>query len=90
MAADNNQNKWLYAILSIAIFFIGTVLGAIILNVVFLIIDYNYDWDNDKANSIIAIPFGLLADYLFYYILNKKWQIAIEVNDDIDDIGKSY
>jgi glycopeptide antibiotics resistance protein len=88
LAEDNNQNKWLYAILSIVIFYVGSFFGGIVLGIIFLLFDFDYDWDNDKANSIIAIPFGFLADYLFYIILKKKWQSKIEIQDEIQDIGK--
>ena len=89
LAADCNQNKWLYAVLSIIIFYIGTFIGGIVLGIFFLIIDYDYDWNNNSANSIIAIPFGFLADYLFYYMLNKKWQVDVSVEESIEDIGKT-
>jgi hypothetical protein len=88
LAEDNNQNKWLYAILSIIIFYVGSFFGGIFLGIIFLLIDFDFDWNDEKANSIIALPFGFLADYLFYIILKKKWQIKIKDIDEIQDIGK--
>ena len=89
LAEENQQNKWLFAILSIVIFYTGAFFGGIFLGIFFLMIDYDYDWNNDRTNSLIGLPFGFLADYLFYYILKKKWQVELKEEDNIENIGKN-
>ena len=89
LAEENEQNKWLYAILSIVVFYAGTFIGGIILAICLLIFGIDFDSIDDKAANIIALPFGFLADYLFYIILKKRWQVGIEVEDEIQDIGKN-
>ncbi len=88
LAEENSQNKWLYAVLGIVIYYFGVFLGGFILGFIFLIADFDFDWDNNTLNNLIAIPFGFTADYLFYSILKKRWLTKIEIKDEIQDIGK--
>ncbi len=88
LAEKNEQNKWLYAILAIVVFYAGTFIGGIILGIFLLLFGVDFDWENNQVANIIALPFGFLADYLFYIILKKRWKVSIEVEDEIQDIGK--
>jgi MFS family permease len=88
LAKKNKKGHFWYAVGGIVVYYLGTMLGGLILGIFFLLIDYNYDWDNNTmGNTLIAIPFGYLACYLYSYILKKKWEVEIKIEDSIDDIG---
>jgi len=89
LAEEFNKNKWLFAILGIAIYYFGTFVGGIVLGILDEFVGIGFDWDNNLALGIIALPFGLAAAYLFYFLLKKQWQKSIViVEDEIHDIGK--
>lgn len=89
LAEQFNQNKWLYAILGIVIYYVGTFIGGITLGILDGLIGIGFDWDNNLALGLIALPFGLVTAYLFYFLLNKQWEKSVVlVEDEIQDIGK--
>ncbi len=87
LAEKHQENKWLYAIIGIVVYYAGTGLGGLILGFVFLLTDVNFDWNNPITTTFIAIPFGLGADYLFYIVLRKMWTKKENPKDEINDIG---
>jgi uncharacterized membrane protein YfcA len=87
LAEDHQENKWLYAIIGVAVYYAGTGVGGLILGFVFLLTNINFDWDNTVLTSLIAIPFGLCADYLFYIVLRKMWSKKENAKDEINEIG---
>ncbi|MDO5969724.1 hypothetical protein Q4Q35_07880 [Flavivirga aquimarina] len=90
LSEEYSQNKWLYAILGIVIYYVGTFIVSIVLAVLieFGIIDI--DLENSFVIGLIALPFGIGAVYLFYILLEKKWKKAVVVvKDEISDIGKN-
>ena len=90
LADQFNKNKWLFAVLGIVVYYAGTFIGGIILGILDAIIGIDFDWDNNIALSLIALPFGMASAYLFYFILKKQWERSfVEFQDEIQDIGKS-
>lgn len=90
LAEEYNQNKWLFAILSIVIYYVGTAIGGAIIGVLSLVCGFTVDWDNTILMSLIAIPFGFGTCWLFYYLLKKNWESKIQIEiETIDDIGKN-
>ena len=90
LAEQYNKNKWLFAILAILIYYVGTFVGGIILGILDEFLGFGFDWDNDLALGLIALPFGLGAAWLFYFLLKKEWKKTIVVvADEIQDIGRS-
>ncbi len=90
LAEQFNKNKWLFAILGVVIYYVGTFIGGLILGVLDALIGIGFDWDNNLALGLIALPFGIASAYLFYYILKKQWEKSfVLVEDEIQDIGKS-
>ncbi len=90
LSEEYKQNKWLYAILSIVVYYVGIFSTGIILGIItaFGIIDI--DLENSLMMSLISLPFGLGAVYLFYILLEKKWKkTVVVVKDEIQDIGKN-
>ncbi|MGJ8593452.1 MAG: hypothetical protein ACSHXF_12950 [Aquaticitalea sp.] len=75
LAEEFNRNKWLFAILGIVIYYIGTFIGGIILGLLDEFVELGFNWDNNVALALVVLPFGLGATYLFYYILKRQWKI---------------
>lgn len=89
LAEEFNKNKWLFAILGIVIFYVGTFIGGILLGLLDLIFEIGFDYDNSTLLGFMALPFGIASTYLFYYLLKKQWSNSIVIiKDEIQDIGK--
>jgi hypothetical protein len=89
LAEDFNKNKWLYAILSIVLYYVAGFVFGTVLAIFDLIFEWGIDWDNSFGLNLLGIPIGLLADWGFYYLLKKRWEKTIVlVKDEIEDIGK--
>lgn len=89
LAEGFNQNKWLYAILGIVIYYVGTFVGGIILAIFDELYALGINWENNFSLGLIALPFGIITAYLFYFLLQRKWKKAVTlIKDEIHDIGK--
>lgn len=89
LAEKFKQNKWLYAILAVVIYYAAGVVYVVTLVVLDDLFGFGIDWDNAKGLEYLAIPIGLAADYGFHVLLKKKWEkTVILIKDEIQDIGK--
>ncbi|MBD0825093.1 hypothetical protein [Aestuariibaculum marinum] len=90
LAIQYNQNKWLYAVLSIVVYFVSTFIFGIVLAVLDeFVFNWYIDWDNNSFISYLGIPVGLLSLYGFYKFLESRWKKNIVIiKDEIQDIGK--
>lgn len=89
LAAKYEKNKWLFAILGVVIYYVGTFVGGLILGVLDALMELGINWDNSLLLSLIALPFGIGTCYLFYYLLKRSWSKALViVTDEINEIGK--
>ncbi|OYU82011.1 MAG: hypothetical protein CFE23_01535 [Flavobacterium sp. BFFFF1] len=82
LAEEFRQNKWLYAILGIVIYYAGTAVAGVILGLMDAFFGLDIDWDNTILMSIVALPFGIGACVLVYYLLRKKWQREYVIPED--------
>lgn len=91
LSIEHNQSKWLFAILSIVIYYAaGFVFGIIIAFLDIYVFDWGIDWENTVGANLLSIPIGLLAVWGFYVFLESKWEKSVFiVKDEIEDIGKS-
>ena len=90
LAADRNMNKWLYAFVGVGIYYLGTIIGAILISMYFEFFGNGIDLVGDKALSYVSIPFGLFAVWGLHKILDKKWtDKKTDINKEIEMIGKS-
>lgn len=88
LAEKYNQNKWLYAILGVVIYYLGQIIFGVILAIFNEFLDLGIDFDNVVIN-LLGIPIGGLACYGFYKILENNWKkIQLQPIENIDDIGK--
>lgn len=89
LSEEFNQNKWLYAILSIVVYYAAGFGFGILLGIADLVIGLNLDYDNMFGINLLSIPIGIGACYGFYYLLKRKWEKSVVlVKDEIQDIGK--
>ena len=84
----HNQNKWLYAILSIIIYYAGTfVFGIIVVLLDLYIFNWGIDWDNSMHLNLLALPIGLLVVWGVYVFLENKWEKTIVIIKDEINVG---
>ena len=90
LAEEFNQNKWVYAILSVVIYYaLGTVFVFIVALLDIMVFEWGFDWESTYGMNLLIVPFGLLAVWGFYMLLENRWKRANPViKDEIDDIGK--
>lgn len=91
LSEENNQNKWLYAILSIVIYYAaGFVFGLIIGLLDVYVFDWGLDWENNWSLNLLGLPVGLLTVWGFYVFLENNWKkTVVTITDEIDDIGRN-
>lgn len=87
LAFDYNRNKWLFAVLGIASYYVGTFLAGIILGIIALLV--NSDFPNTLPSillGLIGLPFGLLFCWIFYKILISVWEKkdAVVISETLD------
>jgi len=88
----NITNPWVYPILGIITYYVGSILfGGILIGLAIeFLSSSSIDDFSDTAFGLMGLPFGLISVYALYFILKKKWQKSfVEVRDEIQDIGKS-
>ncbi|MFV0564341.1 MAG: hypothetical protein ACK5NB_00765 [Flavobacteriaceae bacterium] len=90
LATEFNQNKWLFAILSVIIYYVaGFILGIVLFVLDVYIFNWDIDWDNNFGINLLGIPAGLLAVWGFYTILENRWKKTTTIiKDEVDNIGK--
>lgn len=87
LAQKFNQNKWLYAILGIAVFYGSQIITAVLIAIISEIFDLGIDLEGVIIN-LVGILIGGIACYLFYLLLEKVWKRdVIIIKDSIQDIG---
>lgn len=90
LAEEFEKHRWGFAILGVATYYVGTMIGGAVFGVLDGILGWGIDWENTWILSLIALPFGLLFTTGLYYILKKQWEKEVPVvKDEIEDIGNS-
>lgn len=89
LAEKYNQNKWLFTILGVLMYYVGSAVGGLIIGFASMFFGFQVDWDNTILMTLIALPFGFGFCYLFYFLLEKTWKKnKIEPVESIDQIGQ--
>ncbi|GAA4961179.1 hypothetical protein [Algibacter aquimarinus] len=88
LAQDYYKHRWLYGILGIAVYYVGTAVGGFILGVASELFELNLDWENTFTLSLMVLPFGILFSVIIYLLIKRQWQKTIPIaKDEIKDIG---
>jgi MFS family permease len=90
LAIKYNEKKWLFAILGVVTYYVGSAIGGLVVGILDDLFNFGLDFDNRLILSLIALPFGAAACYLFYYLLEKSWSKRAKKEEvSIEDIGKT-
>jgi amino acid permease len=88
LAEEHDKNKWLYAIMGVGIYYLGTIIGGIILGI-FLFVSQgieaidNLQNTNETILGLICVPFGLAVVWVVHHFLKKHLERKYEQpNDD--------
>lgn len=74
LAETHGKSKWGFAILGIASYYLGTVVGGIIIAILYeLFMPGSLEDVNEMVIGLIALPVGILSCWGFYKILQSKW-----------------
>jgi cytochrome bd-type quinol oxidase subunit 2 len=93
LAIEYNKNKWKYFFIGIGSYYGGTIVGAFLLGIAFVIIkgvdsvaNENFE---DAGWNFLFVLFGCLVCYGVYKFLEKKLQKERDLleNEGIDSIG---
>ena len=91
LAIEFEQNKWLYAILSVVLYYAaGFVFGVVLFVLDFYVFGWDLDWENNFEVNLLGLPVGLLSVWVLYMFLENRWKKRIVlVKDEIHDIGNN-
>lgn len=73
LSLASDKNKWLFAVLGVFSYYIGTFIGGIVLVLIEPLTGFNAETANEYLIGFLALPFGLLACYGFYQLLKYHW-----------------
>lgn len=90
LAGDYDKSQWGFAILGVVAYYVGTFAGALIMVIIGEVSGaFLFTEDNEFVLSLLSIPFGILACWGLYKILEKNWGKEERFNEDIiDEIGQ--
>jgi hypothetical protein len=74
LSEEYYKNKWLFAILGIASFYLGQLIAGAIMGFVSVLLDYHIEKLGDLLLGLMCLPFGLLASWGLYRLLKKRWE----------------
>lgn len=90
LADTYEKHKWVYAITSVVMYYLS---GIVIITLLVILDDlffWGFDWDTRFGMNLLSIPVGLLAVWLLYNGLEKRWKKSTaKFEDEIQDIGKN-
>ncbi|MCX2742986.1 hypothetical protein OO013_03865 [Mangrovivirga sp. M17] len=86
LAERFGRSKWGYAILGIVVYYTGTIIGGFLLGISEVIFGTTFFTDlPDIVFNLIALPFGLIFNYILYKILENAWEKRGKI-DDLDTL----
>ncbi|WP_396175745.1 hypothetical protein [Flavobacterium sp.] len=85
------QNKWLYGILGVVVYYAGIIFSAVAIGVIGeLVSPGSIDGFEESGIALLTVPIGILCCWGFYKLLEHKWKkiVVVEI-ESIDEIGKA-
>ncbi len=83
LAIKHEKNKWLFAILSIIVYYASSFVGGVIVAILGqTVFHYSVDDMQDIVIGLMALPFAFFCVWLFYYLLKKQWEKETLFNDE--------
>lgn len=75
LAFEYEKNKWVFAIIGIACFYAGTIIFGFVFGFIAVATDnISMIEMDDMLLGLMALPFGILATWGLYRILNNTWK----------------
>lgn len=79
LSERHNRSKWGFAILGVGSYYLGTFIGGFVVAILYeVVLEQSIDDMNDMLLGLMALPFGVLACWGFYKILEKTVVQAIK------------
>jgi hypothetical protein len=87
LAGQYKKSRWGFAILGIVSYYAGTIIGGAGLGIFMdLMLDISVDELPGIALGLMTVPFGVLACWGFYKLLQSRWsKPSSSVPDDVLD-----
>jgi hypothetical protein len=74
LAGAHDKNQWGYAVLGVVSYYVGQVIGVVIILAVYaLAMSGSLEDMNDLALGLMALPAGALLCWGYYRLLKSKW-----------------
>jgi len=93
LAKEFNKTPWLYVIIGIGSYYLGIIIYSLAVGL--LVGIFNPDLLEGSFSIVIgltAIPFGVLACYLYYSMLKKDWskrpKSSVELDQYVSKFGQ--
>ncbi len=78
LALKYEKNKWVFAVLGVVTYYVGTIGGGFLLGLAHIMGWMNINDISDIALGLMAIPIGLLFVVALYQILKRNWKSQTE------------
>lgn len=78
LALKYEKNKWVFAVLGVVTYYVGTIGGGFLFGLVHIIGWMNINNISDIALGLMALPIGLLFVVALYQILKRNWKSQTE------------
>lgn len=73
LAGNYAKNKWGYAILGILAYYMGALIGGVLIGLFALIAKFNLEDTPDMVFNLMALPIGILSCWGLYKWLERQW-----------------
>lgn len=90
LAEMYQQNKWLFGILGVVVYYAGIIFSAVVIGVISeLVSPGSIEEFEDSGIALLTVPIGILSCWGFYKVLEYKWKkiVVVEI-ESIDEIGR--
>jgi len=86
LAHEYDRNRWAYAILGCVSFYAGAWIGSFLIAVIGESASPGFvDTTNEVVLGLMGMPFGFLACWILYKILDKNWSKPSDVSQNTLD-----
>lgn len=84
LAEESGRKKWLFGVLAVVCSYVGLIIGAVLIRIGYVFFNLSQT-SGDFRLSLLAVPFGLMATFGFYFLLKNNWKdlrFSAEMNRD--------
>ena len=84
LAKPYKKNAWIFAIIGIAAYYFGTIIGGVCVGLFYAIVLESSSLEDLSriTLALIVVPFGLLTCWGLYLILKRNWTMAAEKGNE--------